>query len=327
MEHKRFKPSARWPFIVALLLVTIAVWQHQAIRDWLRLQSYNPDASVVQLADDIALTPEARRLFYVNHPAIQDRESFNASCNSRGEHTIVLGCYHPVDRGIFIFHVSDDRLAGVDQVTAAHEVLHAAYDRLGSKERSRVDRLLQDYNDRGVYDERIKTIIAAYRKSEPNDLVNEMHSIFATEIVVLPGELETYYKRYFTDRAKVVGYANAYQAEFTSRQTMVSDYDKRLQSLKQQIDDNTARLESQESQIATLRAQLDEDRSSDNIEAYNAAVPVYNARIDAYNNLIATTKSIISTYNQVVAERNQLALQVAELAHSIDSTFQPLNDR
>lgn len=311
--------------VLAFALTMLAVWQRQAIMDWALLYSYTPPTSVSELATEITATDSARRLFYVNHPAIEDREAFNSNCSNKGEHTIVLGCYHAVDRGIFIFHVSDERLNGVDQVTAAHEMLHAAYDRLSRSERARVNAQLQDFYDHGMYDDRIKTIMDAYKKSEPADVQNEMHSIFGTEIAVLPPGLETYYKRYFTDRSKVVSYASAYQAEFASRQAKVTAYDKQLNGLKQQIDANSSKLDTQESDINSLRSQMDSQRSSGDVESYNRNVPIYNSSIDQYNALITTTRGLISEYNQLVSDRNNLALQVTQLAHSIDSSFQPIS--
>ncbi len=325
MEHKRFRMPVRWRFLIVFVLFVVALWQHQSIHDWLLLRSYQPPAAVVQLADDIKLSPPARRIFYVNHPSLDDRQSFGSFCGGRGEHTIVLGCYHPVDRGIFVFHVTDYRLNGVDQVTAAHEMLHAAYDRLSGSKRIRIDGLLQNYFEHDVHDDRLKTIIAAYRKSEPQDIVNEMHSIFGTEVANLPPALETYYKQYFEDRSKIVGYASDYQQEFTSRQQQVAAYDQQLQDMKQQISNNTTSLDTREQEITALRSQMDAERSSGNVDGYNANVSNYNSRIDAYNGLINRTKTLIASYNNIVVARNELALQVADLAHSIDSSFQPIS--
>lgn len=312
------------PTLVILLLLFIGIWQQQNIRDWVKLYGYDAPAPVAQLADDTQMTENARRVFYVNKPALLDRSDFNSSCSSRGEHTIVLGCYHPVDRGIFLFHVGDERLRGVDQVTAAHEMLHAGYDRLSSKERQRIDGLLQQFYETQLTDERVKSVIDLYRKSEPNDIPNEMHSVFATEVLKLPAELEAYYAKYFKDRSKVVGFATTYQSEFNTRQAKVSAYDAQLENMKVQIDTNNLQLESQESQINNFRRQMDSQRISGDIESYNANVPIYNRRVDAYNQLINTTRGLITSYNQIVAQRNELALQVTELANSIDSNYQQI---
>jgi len=313
------------PLVALLLVLAAAFWQQQNIRDWIQLYGYNAPTPVVQLADQIQLAPQARRMFYVNHPALQDRSAFNVSCSSHGEQTIVLGCYHPVNRGIFVFRVSDDRLQGVDQVTAAHEMLHAAYDRLSSHDRTHVDALLQNFYDTKLTDPRIKSVIDSYRQTEPNDVVNEMHSVFGTEVGTLTPELETYYHRYFIDRAKVVQYASDYQAEFTTRQNQVATYDDQLETMKNQIDMNNAQLKTQENQITAFRKQMDAQRSSGDIDIYNNNVPIYNHQIDAYNALITSTRNLISSYNQLVVTRNQLALQVTDLAHSIDSSYQPIN--
>ena len=312
------------PLLAVLTLIAIGFWRLQDIRDWVNLETYDPPTPVVNLADDIGLTASARRIFYVNRPQLQDRSEFNSSCNSLGEQTIVLGCYHPGQGGIYVFKVTDPRLNGVDQVTAAHELLHAEYDRLGKKERDHIDTLLQSYYDTQLTDKRVKSVIDAYRKSEPNDVVNEMHSVFGTEIPNLPPELETYYARYFKDRSKITSYASSYQAEFTSRQDQVSNDDAKLKAMKSQIDADSTELKSREAQLTTLKQQMDSQRSSGDVTAYNNNVPTYNAQADAYNSLLQTTKSLISSYNDLVAQRNDLALQVTDLAHSIDSSFKPV---
>ncbi|HEX8182352.1 MAG TPA: hypothetical protein VF575_02005 [Candidatus Saccharimonadales bacterium] len=327
MSKSGFKSAKVWLLFTLLAVIIVGFWQQQAIRDWMRLYNYQPAASISQLANQLQFTPQARKLFYVNHPQLEDRTAFNAACSKDDEHTIILGCYHPVDRGIYIYKVTDARLTGVSQVTAAHEMLHAAYDRLSGRERQRVDTMLQDFYQNKLQSERIKTIIGAYTKSEPNDVVNEMHAIFGTEIVELPGELETYYQQYFQDRSVVTAYAATYQAEFTSRQTQVSSYDKDLQILRQQIDANKIKLETQESKISVLRSQLETSRNAGDIATYNQYVPIYNAQIDAYNNLITMTKSSVARYNQLVQDRNAVALQVADLARSIDSSLQAIEQK
>ena len=67
----------------------------------------------------------------------------------------MLGCYHSNQDGIFLYNVQDARLAGVQQVTAAHEMLHAAYDRLSTKDKNYVDGLLMDYLQERPQDQRI----------------------------------------------------------------------------------------------------------------------------------------------------------------------------
>src|ERR1700741_2054773 len=127
------KSSRRGLIVLILVLLLIGgTWlKRNAVYDWIRLRNYQVPSQIVQLATDTSMTPSATHLFYVNRPAIQDKNEFNQSCpNNGGERTIILGCYHGHQTGIFLYTVSDPQLNGVMQVTAAHEALHALYERL-----------------------------------------------------------------------------------------------------------------------------------------------------------------------------------------------------
>lgn len=325
-QHKKSKTSiiALCVLLFGILLLTLAYFQKQHIYDWYMLRDYKPNSAISKIADDITLTDSARRMFYVNKPEILDKDTFNQKCSNTHEHTIVLGCYHSNQRGIYIYKVTDERLQGIKQVTAAHEVLHAAYDRLSSKERKRIDKLLQNYYDTQLTDERIKETINGYRETEPNDLVNEMHSIFATEIEDLPQELEDYYKKYFVDRMKVAEYANEYQHEFTSRKEQVDNYDKQLEEMRSQIDSQQQTLANQNAQLSQQRSELDSLRSSGDTASYNQRVSTFNAAVAAYNESVNQLKNLVEQHNTLVEKRNDIALQQQELSKAINSHLENL---
>lgn len=305
-------------WFVALALVAL---NRQAIFDWWKLLSYQAPAPIASLADQTTMNDYGRRVFYVNHPELQTKSDFVKSCysgGSREEQTIVLGCYHSNQKGIYLLSVTDPRLDGVQQVTAAHEMLHGAYDRLSRNERRRIDGLLNDYYAT-LQDQRILRTIDAYKKSEPNDLTNEMHSIFGTEVAVLPPELEAYYKSYFKNRAQVLAFASKYQAVFTSRQEQLKQYTTQLTALKSRIDANQADLESRQREIESRQANLDQLRQEGNAGAYNAAVASYNAQVDSYNTAIEALRSLIAQYNQLVAQHNALAQEQGQLMNELDA--------
>ncbi len=305
--------------LVVLALPLFAWWHWQSIYDWFRLRDYSPPAAIASLASQDTMTPAAKHLFYINHPNLEDNGSqFRADCNE-SEKTIVLGCYHGGEAGIYIYDVTDPRLEGVQQVTAAHEMLHAAYDRLSAKDKDYVDGLLEDYYDHDLKDQRIKDTIAAYRQSEPNDVVNEMHSVFGTEIANLPAPLENYYNRYFSDRQVVAHFAAKYQGEFNKRQSEIKTDDASLASQKQRITVEENNLNQQADQIDSDRSHLDSLRSSGQIAAYNAAVPGFNAEVTAYNAGVQKLKDDISAYNDLVNQRNAIAADLASLQQSLDT--------
>jgi hypothetical protein len=322
MQRKRTQITI---LAIVLALVGFIGLRHQAIIDWWLLRGYTAPATVAEIGTQDTMTDKARHLFYVNHPVVAAGKSFTSHCPAGGEKTVVLGCYVGNDAGIYIYKVSDARLDGVEQVTAAHEMLHAAYRRLSTSERNKVDAMLTDYYEHDLTDQRIKDTIAAYKKSEPNDVVNEMHSVFGTEVAQLPTPLETYYKQYFTNRATVTGYTASYQAEFTDRQNKVAHYDAQLKDLKQQIDTNQATLEHQKAALTTEGNKLQAERSSGQIAQYNSGVIGYNQHVAAYNNLLDATKGQIDQYNTIVDARNAVALEEQQLTQELSANSLPSN--
>jgi hypothetical protein len=317
--------TALFILLVWLVILGIAAANRTSIYDWWSLRNYQAPSTVAGLATQDTMTSYARKIFYVNHPDIEDKAAFGTKCpNNGGEQTIVLGCYHSDQAGIFLLSVNDPRLAGVEEVTAAHEMLHAAYDRLSRGERNSVDAMLMDYYTHDLRDQRVLNTIAAYKKTEPNDVVNEMHSIFGSEVASLPPSLEQYYQHYFTNRAAVAAYAVQYQAEFTSRQSVVAQDDARLASLKTQITSDENDLKSKEVTITAQKSQLLIERSSGNVDAYNAGVPSYNSLIDGYNSEAQAVQNLINQYNQLVANRNAVALEEDQLVNDL-SGVSPLS--
>ncbi len=307
-----------WLFSLGLITVIAVGWfERYALYDWWQLRNYTPPAAVVQLTTDTTMTPATQHLFYVNHPLVEGRDLFNQSCpNNGGEQTIVLGCYHDHERGIFVFDVTDSRLSGVEQVTTAHEALHALYERLSTKDKNYVNGLLQDFYQNGLQDQRIKDTVAAYQKSEPNDVVNEMHSIFGTEVRDLPASLEDYYKRYFTDRKQIVAYSEKYESAFTSINDQAEQIKNRLSSLKASIDQLKGQLSQEAAALARDRASISSQAQAD----------AFNVRVRAYNNQVAQLDQQIAEYNSLLDQYKQLAVQQKQLFQAIDSrqtTLQP----
>ncbi|MGZ6005002.1 MAG: hypothetical protein ACXWLH_02525 [Candidatus Saccharimonadales bacterium] len=321
------KPLLKFLFIVLWAgLIWLAFVNAQNIKDWFKLRDYTASSAIANIAKQDSMSDLGRKIFYVNHPQITAKDTFTSDCPSAtAEQTIVLGCYHSGQSGIFLLNVTDTRLDGVEQVTAAHEMLHGAYERLSSTERQQVDKMLEDFYHNGLNDDRILKTIDAYKQSEPDDLVNEMHSIFGTEVQNLPAPLENYYKKYFTDRSQVTTFAAKYQSEFTNRQNAVANYDKQLATMKQQIENMESDIKQKQQSINSQQRTLLSLRGN-NIQAYNAAVPGYNASIDAYNTEVKQIHSLIDRYNQIVNTRNAIALEENELVKDLSSEAAPINN-
>jgi len=289
----------------------------QGVYDWLKLYNYSVPANISALATATTMNNKGQHIFYVQHQTLDDKAAFNNHCSKESEHTIVLGCYHPPQNGIYVYDVEDARLSGVEEVTAAHEMLHAAYDRLSKGDKRYVNDLINKAYA-SVTNERIRSNIELYKQAG-DDVTNELHSILGTEVRSLPAELEQYYKRYFNDRLKVVAFSEQYEQAFTARKNQIAGYDQQLASLKQQIDQNEVSLKAQSDSLKSRRAQLDSWLANKQYDAYNSGVADFNRQVNAYNAVIDVTEGMIANYNQLVKERNSIAAEEEELYKALDS--------
>ena len=307
-------------YLIFLLLVLVAsglFLKRNVFVDWYKLRGYNPPVEVVELADKTTLLENWRRLFYVNRPEVAEPAAFNTHCREN-EFTIVLGCYISGQNGIYLLNVTDERLEGIKEVTAAHEFLHAAYERLGRSERDRIDALLtQTYVN--LKNTRIRDTIELYRKKDPGVVTNELHSILGTEVRELPAGLNEYYRRYFSDRLKIVAYSEQYEQAFVERRDAVREYAGQLAALKPEIDALGKSLKQTEDELKAQKSQMESLRSSGKTNEYNAVVPVYNAKANQYNRDFDRLNELIVRYNELVQRHNSIVAEEAELIDAIDS--------
>ncbi len=297
-----------------------AFTQRQHILDALALRNYSPSERIVALANDTTMQDSTRRVFYVNHPQLNDKTAFRTNCPAT-EQSIVLGCY--VERnGIFLLDVNDPRLEGVIQVTAAHEVLHAQYDRLSASERNRLDGLTGAFFAT-LNNERLTKTIEQYRAKDASVVPNELHSILATEVRELSPELEAYYSQYFKNRSQLVSFSEKYEQTFVSLTNQVEEYDKQLTILKQAIESDQMEIEAQNVEIEQQKQRLDGLINSGATNEYNDSVPGFNTLVKRYNGLIASARAQINEYNTIVEKRNAIATTEQELVEAINSNAVP----
>lgn len=312
--------------IVALACIAAVVLlfsNKQYVRDLYVVSTNTVQPSALAIKNELSLTKSADFIYRASLPEIQESVQFNKSCKDvNREQSIVLGCYS--SQQIFVFNVDDPRLTGVKEVTAAHELLHAVYERMSTSERSKIDKLLLD-QAKTITDERFNQTLEDYKKTEPGQIANELHSILGTEIADLSPELEQHYSKYFNKRENIVGLANQYAGTFKSLDDQIKTYDDQLKNLKATIDTSQTRLDQQSNTINQFQSNMNYLKSRDEIGQYNALVPRYNALVVTFNSNIEKLKNDISAYNDIVEKRNSLATTQNDLSQHLNSNYQPIN--
>lgn len=315
--RRSFKPLRLFVSLAILGSLIFAVFNWQNIYDWQRLRDWEPSAKVAQLATDTTMDSKTKRIFYVQHPELNDKTTFNKNC-TKSEQTIVLGCY--INRqGIFLLSVTEQRLYGVEQVTAAHELLHAVYDRLSSTEKTRINNLINDAFSK-ITDKRILDTVDAYKK-DGADVNNELHSILGTEVRSLSSELETYYKKYFTDRSKVVAYSEQYQKAFSDKKAQEDSIYSQIKAIEGQLTGLSDQIQSMENNLNSQYQSLESDRNT------TTDVQGFNTRVNTYNNGVINLRGLINRYNQLANSHNALLEQYNSIAMEEKELFKAIDTR
>jgi len=308
-------------FAVFVIIGSIFVTNRWQFYDWWRMRGRTVSEDIRQLSLNSSMSATASKIFYSAYPdIITEKGIFSEKCRG-DEQTIVLGCF--VDgHKIYIYHINDDRLSGAEVVTAAHEMLHAAYQRLSPAQRTQINKLIDNEYSK-VTDQRIIDVINNYKKNGAN-IQNELHSILPTEVKTLSPELEEYFAKYFTNRNTVFEASQKYKNEFTKRQEMVELLDIKLNDALTIINKKQQELDLELSGIYNDRDYLDDLLRQGSVAKYNSGVSEFNARIDSYNSAADGLQILINEYNEMIAQRNELSVEQNALLDSIDTRVQPL---
>jgi hypothetical protein len=301
---------------MAIIVAIVGLRFAQELWDGVRLLGYQPSPAVAAMATKTTMTDSARRLFYVNQPTIETRKSSLNLCKG-SEHTIVLGCY-VTTKGIFLQAVTDPRLDGVMEVTAAHELLHAAYQRMSLLQQSQLNQKLRSVLTQ-LQNPRILKLVDTYNAQDPNSVDSELHSIFGTEVRDLSPELEAHYRQYFTDRSAIVALSERYEGVFTALRSRSKTLNQQLTSRQVTLEQLATQVKQEaqgiESERSDLRASILANPGSD----YRSHVSDFNQRVHTYNQLVSQLKEQTDTYNQLVTEHNSLALEEKSLVESLEN--------
>ncbi len=321
--HMQKKSLIQWLILLVLVGGGLALWLNMyLITDQIKLAFYSPSDIVESLATNSGMSDYGRRLFYVSDPQVMMEAQFDERCVF-GELGLVLGCYDGAN--IYILDVQEDRLEPVEPVTAAHEMLHAAYARL-SDEKIRELKTLLDKQSSESTSARIEEEIASYKNDPNTDIYNEMHSLYGSEYGDLIPELEEYYKQYFSDRSIVLKRSKQYEQVFEQLKAKIDAYDLQLKKIKTTIEQDEATVTSLGEQIDDQRATMRRLEASNQIDEYNAMVPGFNALVEQHNDLIMKIRQDIKNYNDIVLERNENVFEQNDLIKSLDSDLVPIKE-
>jgi hypothetical protein len=310
--------------LVAMMVTGWLVLNRQLVVDQLSVWQYQPTSSVASLATRADMSDKGRFIFYASQPAVEDSEQFNQNCGRKEQSTAILGCYD--GRRIYVYNIVNAQLDGIKEVTAAHEMLHAAYQRMDAAEKTRVDALIEAEYAKLKDNKELADRLAFYARTEPGERDNELHSVIGTEVATISPELEAHYKNYFSDRQATVALHAKYDSVFAGLQAQSAALSAQLTVLGDAIEKGSA-------SYNTAVAQLNQDVANFNSRAasggfssrseFESARSALVARANALNAQRDQINGDVVRYNALRAELSQLAVQTDALNRSIDSSLSP----
>lgn len=272
----------------------------QVITDMILAKDVRLDGELAMMTGRLGLTSRAELILRASRPQLQTKQQFNQNCQRKEAATFILGCYN--GRDIFIYDVSNQELEGISEVTLAHELLHAVYRRMTSKQCQELNQLLVvDY-------QRLKTPelerrMQTYDRTQPGQFENELHSILGTEFADLSEELEQHYRQVFKNRRVIVSLHQASQRPFLQKQ-------QELERLK--------------AEIATAEQSFKTDQTT-----YEQAVKAFNDEVGAFNQRAArvggfTSQAEFQTARSRLADRQT---QLLQRQSSLNAQLNQLNQK
>lgn len=292
---------------------------HQYVADQVSVWAFHPSSQIKALEERIDLTDKGKFYFYSTQPRVASADEFNAGCPRQETGSPILGCYDSTH--IFIYDITNKKLDGMEEVTAAHEMLHAVWSRLSDTEQKRVGALLRaEYRKHA--DDELTMRMGYYERNEPGEFENELHSILGTEVRELGSELESYYGQYFHNRGQVLALHDKYDAVFKNLKNRAEVLYSTLIELGPTLQKRSKTYNREVAELATDIKSFNARAKSGDFTSMSAFYAERAALVSRSQQLEADRVSIgnsIKDYNAQFTEYQSIASQIQELSDSIDS--------
>jgi hypothetical protein len=229
-----------------------------------------PAPEVVALADAAHLSDEGRQLFYGTRPEVLGAAAFAGRCADTAAAPLLaagsrVGCYFGGADSIVVYQPADPRLLGSAVETAAHETLHAGWERLGVHERAGLTVLLEAAIATVPADDTVHEQIAGSVGAHPENRPTELFAYLGTQVAGLDPQLEAVYARFVADRPALVAVHTGWVSL--------------LEGMRTDVETSSQALVVREATNAQARAQLTADTSS--LDFYRQASEAKAAEVAA----------------------------------------------
>lgn len=316
---KRFWQKYAWVGVALLCLAVYFCLQTSWLTDTLKGWAYSPSDQMAEIEESLDLTDAGRRIFRATWPEVEGSDEFNAHCNSYDEEVALLGCY--TDGQIYIYEITLEQLTTANKVTAAHELLHATWERMSTHEQEQVKTWLTEVEQTNP--EWVRDELEVYPSEER---MEEIYARAGTKLAELPDGLEEHYAKYFRNRAQIVQFYRDYEAPFLVLQLEMEELAEQISLVNQEIE--TER-EAYLQDLANLDTKIDQFNACAETAGCFASQTTFNARRQALLAERENLEQVRTNLNDKIAQNNQRVedyqarqAQLGELSNAMNSNVQ-----
>lgn len=288
---------------------------------------YLPDTinPIKGFIDDVGFTEIAEKIYMESNPEYVSATVLNSACsaaNTSGDSNI-LGCFTTAPQKIYLYDITDDRVAAAEPIIAAHELLHAIwFFDMNQKERDRITILLENYFDSLPREHYLRGRLKSYADT-PKSIPTELHSILGSEADYLPAELESHYLKYFKSRDTLIALTNVsfryiYKLDIENKELgeLISAQRLPLEMQRMEIDNESDQLDED---IRNFNKSVEDGTYKNDQETYLAAKGPLDGRRIELNELSGKFKEQTIILNDLILEYNASILLYNDLNKGIQS--------
>jgi hypothetical protein len=301
------------------------------VADQIRVWHFSPPAAVIEQVRRTGMSPEGRFLYLASFPKVESRAAFNATCGAVTHDSGVLGCYLEASKRIYLYHVTDKRVDGTEEVMGAHEMLRAAWDRMSPAQRApllvQLRHVLATNNE--PYLDLAKQMSAVHH-NDPSDYDGELYATVGTEASNIGRVLESSYAQYFVRRSTVTAldaHANAYLIALRQKvEALVATLNSLNDTITTEVSAFDAAADSLDADVSAFNARAERPGGFSSQGQFDAARAALVARQSTLEATVTQINGQIDEFNGDLTRLTGLDKTALSLVKSLNIQLTPLSD-
>jgi hypothetical protein len=320
--------------VASLVLMSCGAYlaiDQRRVEDQIRVWKFSPPSAIVEQVRRDGMSDEGKFLYLASFPKVESKQDFNRTCSAVTVDTSILGCYLKDTKRIYLFHETDQRLDGTEEIMGAHELLRAAWDRMNAAEHKRLLVPLKAvFSSNHTPDLELAKRMATIRHNDPADFDAELYATVGTDVPEVGPTLEKSYAQFFVKRSAVTALSKHSMAYLVALKHKVNALVSTMNKLGDSIDSQVTAFNTADpalgADVDTFNARARRPGGFATQGQFNVARAALVSREAALEATADQINSQVDVFNADVGKLKALDKSALSLVKSLNIDLQPLPD-